>query len=79
MPPPLLIHLLLSFLLSALFSLPQTIMKDKWMNIGYEDDDLKPFIEPTQDNNDSVRIGNGPLPPRLKSVLLPWASILFSS
>lgn len=33
-------------------------MKDKWMNIGYEDDELKPFIEPTPDNNDPVRIGN---------------------
>ncbi|CAH1791800.1 unnamed protein product [Owenia fusiformis] len=34
----------------------ENIMKDKWMNIGYEDDDLRPFIEPTPDFNDSVRI-----------------------
>ena len=33
-------------------------MKDKWMNIGYEDDDLKPFIEPLPDINDPMRIGN---------------------
>ncbi|XP_076464475.1 MAP/microtubule affinity-regulating kinase 3-like isoform X8 [Babylonia areolata] len=34
----------------------ETIMKDKWMNIGYEDDELKPFIEPVPDINDPVRI-----------------------
>jgi len=34
----------------------ETIMKDKWMNIGYEDDDLKPFIEPLPDINDPMRI-----------------------
>lgn len=33
-------------------------MRDKWMNIGYEDDELKPFIEPEADFNDPVRIGN---------------------
>jgi len=32
-------------------------MKDKWMNIGYEDDDLKPYVEPSPDNNDPIRIG----------------------
>ena len=36
----------------------KNIMKDKWMNIGYDDDDLKPYIEPTPDNNDPLRIGN---------------------
>ena len=40
------------------FSPTQTIMKDKWMNIGYEDDELKPFVEPLPDINDPVRIGN---------------------
>ncbi|XP_067682248.1 serine/threonine-protein kinase MARK2-like isoform X36 [Haliotis asinina] len=34
----------------------ETIMKDRWMNIGYEDDELKPYIEPPQDFNDPVRI-----------------------
>ncbi|RXG69600.1 MAP/microtubule affinity-regulating kinase 3 [Armadillidium vulgare] len=33
-----------------------TIMKDRWMNIGYEDDELKPYIEPEPDINDSRRI-----------------------
>ncbi len=28
------------------------------MNIGYEDDDLKPYIEPTADISDHIRIGN---------------------
>jgi len=34
----------------------ENIMKDKWMNIGYEDDDLKPYIEPIRDYNDPIRI-----------------------
>ncbi|KAL7646438.1 UNVERIFIED_CONTAM: hypothetical protein RMT77_003351 [Armadillidium vulgare] len=34
----------------------ETIMKDRWMNIGYEDDELKPYIEPEPDINDSRRI-----------------------
>ena len=38
------------------FSL-QTIMKDKWMNMGYEDDEeLVPFKEPTLDIGDTKRI-----------------------
>lgn len=28
------------------------------MNIGYEDDELKPYVEPPPDINDPVRIGN---------------------
>ncbi|XP_074650689.1 MAP/microtubule affinity-regulating kinase 3-like isoform X2 [Tubulanus polymorphus] len=34
----------------------ENIMKDKWMNIGFEEDELKPFIEPTQDFSDPQRI-----------------------
>lgn len=34
----------------------QTIMKDRWMNIGYEDDELKPYVEPTIDLDDIKRI-----------------------
>lgn len=33
----------------------ETIMKDKWMNVGYEDDELKPFVEPKQNYSDPVR------------------------
>ncbi|XP_069118684.1 MAP/microtubule affinity-regulating kinase 3-like isoform X12 [Argopecten irradians] len=34
----------------------ENIMRDKWMNIGYEDDELKPFKEPPADVLDPVRI-----------------------
>lgn len=34
----------------------ETIMKDKWMNVGYEDDELKPFLEPKQNFDDAIRI-----------------------
>lgn len=32
-------------------------MKDKWMNMGYEDDELKPYLEPEPDYRDHKRIG----------------------
>lgn len=32
-------------------------MGDKWMNMGFEDDELKPYIEPKQDLADPKRIG----------------------
>ncbi len=35
----------------------KTIMKDKWMNIGFEEDELKPYNEPLPDLNDQMRIG----------------------
>ncbi len=31
-------------------------MKDKWMNMGYEEEELKPFIEPIIDMSDEKRI-----------------------
>ncbi|KAF6775451.1 hypothetical protein AHF37_05372 [Paragonimus kellicotti] len=31
-------------------------MTDKWLNIGYEDDILEPFVEPPPDYNDPVRL-----------------------
>lgn len=34
----------------------ETIMKDKWMNVGYEDDELKPFVEPEPDYTDQTRV-----------------------
>jgi MAP/microtubule affinity-regulating kinase len=37
----------------------EMIMKDKWMNVGYEgEEELKPFVEPEPDFSDQVRIGN---------------------
>ena len=38
------------------FSSLQTIMKDKWMNIGYEDEELRPYAEPEPDLNDPIRM-----------------------
>jgi MAP/microtubule affinity-regulating kinase len=32
------------------------VMKDRWMNIGFEDDELKPYMEPQADLNDQARI-----------------------
>lgn len=37
----------------------QQIMKDKWINIGYEGDELKPYKEPEEDFGDAKRIGEG--------------------
>uniref|UniRef100_A0A7N8XL22 MAP/microtubule affinity-regulating kinase 3 n=1 Tax=Mastacembelus armatus TaxID=205130 RepID=A0A7N8XL22_9TELE len=34
----------------------EQIMKDHWMNVGHEDEELKPYIEPEADFNDSSRI-----------------------
>jgi len=36
----------------------EVIMADKWMNIGYENEELKPHVEPKTDLNDTKRIGN---------------------
>ena len=32
-------------------------MKDKWININFENDELKPYEEPDQNFNDNHRIG----------------------
>lgn len=34
----------------------ESIMKDKWMNMGYEDDELTPYVEPKPDLKDQKRI-----------------------
>ncbi|XP_010292440.1 PREDICTED: MAP/microtubule affinity-regulating kinase 4-like, partial [Phaethon lepturus] len=34
----------------------EQIMKDKWINIGYEGDELKPYKEPEEDFGDAKRI-----------------------
>ena len=34
----------------------QTIMKDKWMNMGHEEEELLPYKEPTLDISDQKRI-----------------------
>ncbi|XP_073454160.1 MAP/microtubule affinity-regulating kinase 4 isoform X3 [Aquarana catesbeiana] len=35
----------------------EQIMNDKWMNIGFDSDDLKPYKEPEEDHADPKRIG----------------------
>jgi len=32
-------------------------MKDRWINIGNDEEDLKPFVEPEVDIGDQSRIG----------------------
>lgn len=39
-------------------------MKDKWINIGYEGDELKPYKEPEEDFGDTKRIGEPGMGPR---------------
>ncbi|PNF36826.1 hypothetical protein B7P43_G09622 [Cryptotermes secundus] len=34
----------------------ENIMKDRWMNMGYEEDELKPYVEPEPDYKDLKRI-----------------------
>uniref|UniRef100_A0A915NXA5 Protein kinase domain-containing protein n=1 Tax=Meloidogyne floridensis TaxID=298350 RepID=A0A915NXA5_9BILA len=34
----------------------ETIMRDKWMNMGYEEEELRPYTEPTKDVRDERRI-----------------------
>ncbi|XP_037293479.1 MAP/microtubule affinity-regulating kinase 3 isoform X14 [Manduca sexta] len=34
----------------------ESIMRDKWMNTGYEEDELRPYVEPQQDFKDHKRI-----------------------
>ncbi|XP_059397893.1 serine/threonine-protein kinase MARK2-like isoform X3 [Carassius carassius] len=38
----------------------EQIMKDRWMNMGNEDDELKPYIEPQPDYKDPKRTGQHP-------------------
>ncbi|XP_063293775.1 serine/threonine-protein kinase MARK2 isoform X7 [Pelobates fuscus] len=33
----------------------EQIMRDRWMNVGHEDDELKPYVEPTPDYKDPKR------------------------
>uniref|UniRef100_A0A672PKR2 non-specific serine/threonine protein kinase n=1 Tax=Sinocyclocheilus grahami TaxID=75366 RepID=A0A672PKR2_SINGR len=52
----------------------EQVMKDKWMNAGYEADELKPHIEPVEDYSDANRIeimvGMGFTPEEIKDSLL---------
>lgn len=35
-------------------------MKDRWMNVGYEDEELMPYVEPQPDYKDPKRTGQHP-------------------
>lgn len=37
--------------------LTKQIMKDRWMNVGHEEEELKPYTEPEADLSDTKRIG----------------------
>lgn len=58
-PHQVIMHAMISFLffprLVCVFSL-QSVMKDKWMNLGYDEEELKPYLEPSADINDPARI-----------------------
>lgn len=41
-------------------------MKDRWMNVAYEDKELEPYKEPEQDFNDLKRIGQTHCPPAFR-------------
>uniref|UniRef100_A0A671WQS3 non-specific serine/threonine protein kinase n=1 Tax=Sparus aurata TaxID=8175 RepID=A0A671WQS3_SPAAU len=52
----------------------EQVMKDKWINAGYDGEDLKPHIEPVEDYSDPARIevmvGMGFTPEEIKDSLL---------
>ncbi|XP_041864747.1 MAP/microtubule affinity-regulating kinase 4 isoform X5 [Melanotaenia boesemani] len=52
----------------------EQVMKDKWINTGYEGEELKPHIEPVEDYSDPARIevmvGMGFTPEEIKDSLL---------
>ena len=35
----------------------ETVMQDRWMNIGYEDSPMMPYVEPSIDCGDPKRMG----------------------
>ncbi|TSL04309.1 Serine/threonine-protein kinase MARK2 [Bagarius yarrelli] len=41
-------------------SLEQQIMKDRWMNVGHEEEELMPYVEPQPDYKDPKRTGQHP-------------------
>ncbi|XP_077089432.1 serine/threonine-protein kinase MARK2 isoform X4 [Siphateles boraxobius] len=41
----------------------EQIMKDRWMNVGHEDEEMKPYIEPQPDYKDPKRTGQHSISP----------------
>lgn len=54
------LHLCAVLCLSLCACLQQQIMKDRWMNVGYEEEELMPYIEPQPDYKDPKRTGQHP-------------------
>lgn len=50
-------YCVLFFHFMAFLILCQNIMKDRWINMGYEERDLKPYKEPPKDLLENKRIG----------------------
>lgn len=46
-------------------------MKDRWINAGFDEDELKPFVEPELDISDQKRIGTTPNTKKPRQ-LDPW-------
>lgn len=53
-------------------------MKDKWINSGYEGDDLKPHIEPVEDYSDPARIGESAASNRMVTRLCHFKRLSFT-
>ncbi|XP_071333910.1 serine/threonine-protein kinase MARK2 isoform X13 [Trachinotus anak] len=51
-------------------SLEQQIMRDRWMNVGYEEEELKPYIEPQPDYKDPRRTGRNRSARQKKDIML---------
>lgn len=45
-------------------------MRDRWMNVGYEEEELKPYIEPQPDYKDPRRTGRHKDTMKKKCILL---------
>ena len=58
-----------------LFCFDQNIMKDRWINMGYEDRELKPYKEPSKDVLDTQRIGKQAL---IHTCSVYWLKLQYS-
>lgn len=52
-------------------------MKDRWINAGHEEDELKPFVEPELDISDQKRIGE--YFPEYDTICTMWEGFISST
>lgn len=52
-------------------------MKDRWINAGHEEDELKPFVEPELDISDQKRIGE--YFPEYDTICMMWEGFISST